>query len=337
MAKSPRVLVLFNPTAQSGKAKDKWDEIQAACQSLGVEIKRFNTLPGGRTRDLVAGWVKEKRFDLMIGVGGDGTLTEIIQGIMEGCERNKMPLEDLPVFSLIPLGTGNNIAKSVGIDPGDGIQKALDIAIKGDEMLIDVGKVDGVYFADAFTIGMDPVILSQRNQDREAVSRIPLIKTILRDYFLYFWSFVKKIFTHKAVEATLWIDGNVQKIPNLYNLIVNNSPVYAGVFDFAKENSRALMQDGFFDLIFFLGRNDYISKLLIAHRIHPLNEEHFKKIMVKHTTNMRGKNIIIHLAHPVPSQIDGEEYLTKERFEISVIPSALRVKVPTQEQISGAV
>ena len=85
--------------------------------------------------------------------------------------RGKNPAAAIPPYAIIPFGTGNNIAKSFGFDPGFGnlntcIESAVDTAVNGGEHQVDLGKVNGQWFLDAFTVGIDAHILSGRNRDR---------------------------------------------------------------------------------------------------------------------------------------------------------------------------
>src|SRR5262245_15239347 len=104
------VLAIFNPTAQSGESIKHWNDLHAAGQTLGMNLKRIDTLPGGKTRDVVTNFVRSEIYPLLLGVGGDGTFTEIIQGIMQAKDQHGIALEKLPRFAVVPLGTGNNVS-----------------------------------------------------------------------------------------------------------------------------------------------------------------------------------------------------------------------------------
>src|SRR5213079_133499 len=83
--------------------------------------------------------------DLLIAAGGDGTLNEVVHGLMD--------LSDIarPVLGVVPLGTANDFATGCGIprDP----EKALALCIEGDEAAIDVGKANEHWFLNAASIG----------------------------------------------------------------------------------------------------------------------------------------------------------------------------------------
>jgi lipid kinase YegS len=83
--------------------------------------------------------------DLLIAAGGDGTLNEVVNGLME------LPIEARPVLGVVPLGTANDFATGCGIprDP----KKALALCLEGKAVAIDVGKANKYWFLNAATAG----------------------------------------------------------------------------------------------------------------------------------------------------------------------------------------
>lgn len=65
-------------------------------------------------------------------VGGDGTVHEVVNGMLHRADKKKIPM------AFIPNGSGNDFCASLNISS---IQKALDYIIKGDSIKIDVGKI----------------------------------------------------------------------------------------------------------------------------------------------------------------------------------------------------
>lgn len=83
--------------------------------------------------------------DLLIAAGGDGTLNEVVHGLMD------IPKGARPVLGIVPLGTANDFATGCGIphDPA----KALTLCIKGEAVPIDVGKANDHWFINAASSG----------------------------------------------------------------------------------------------------------------------------------------------------------------------------------------
>src|SRR5437868_6672204 len=128
----------------NGKAAGH-DALQAAIarqRAAGHTIDVRVTSEKGDARRFMA---EIREVDLLIAAGGDGTLNEVIHGLME------LPIAARPVLGVVPLGTANDFATGCGIprDP----EKALALCIEGDEVAIDVAKANEHWFLNAASIG----------------------------------------------------------------------------------------------------------------------------------------------------------------------------------------
>src|SRR5437879_13254774 len=83
--------------------------------------------------------------DLLIAAGGDGTLNEVVHGLMD------LAIDARPTLGIVPLGTANDFATGCGIprDP----EKALALCMKGKQVPVDVGKANGNWFINAASCG----------------------------------------------------------------------------------------------------------------------------------------------------------------------------------------
>ena len=85
------------------------------------------------------------KVDLLIAAGGDGTLNEVVHGLMDLSKLER------PILGIVPLGTANDFANGCGI-PGDPV-KALALCMKAEAVLIDVGKANDHWFINAASSG----------------------------------------------------------------------------------------------------------------------------------------------------------------------------------------
>jgi lipid kinase YegS len=110
---------------------------RAAGQRIEVRVTREK----GDARRFVA----EAQVDLLIAAGGDGTLNEVIHGLMA------LSADARPVLGIVPLGTANDFATGCGIprDP----QEALALCMEGEGVPIDVGKANEHWFLNAASVG----------------------------------------------------------------------------------------------------------------------------------------------------------------------------------------
>jgi lipid kinase YegS len=83
--------------------------------------------------------------DLLIAAGGDGTLNEVLHGLMDVLKAAR------PVLGIVPLGTANDFATGIGIPPDPA--KALALCMRGEAVPIDVGKANDHWFINAASSG----------------------------------------------------------------------------------------------------------------------------------------------------------------------------------------
>ena len=138
-ASSRKVRLILN-----GKAAghDALRTAVARQRAAGHSIEIRVTWENGDARQFVAEAGEE---DLLIAAGGDGTLNEIVHGLMD------LSADARPVLGVVPLGTANDFATGCGIprDP----EKALALCLEGDGVPIDVGKANEHWFLNAASIG----------------------------------------------------------------------------------------------------------------------------------------------------------------------------------------
>jgi lipid kinase YegS len=85
------------------------------------------------------------KVDLLIAAGGDGTVNEVVHGLMD------LPTAARPALGVVPLGTANDFAIGCGI-PRDA-QEALTLCVEGEAVPVDLGKANEHWFLNAASIG----------------------------------------------------------------------------------------------------------------------------------------------------------------------------------------
>ena len=115
----------------------------------------------GHSIDIRVTWEKgdARRFvsqagkvDLLVAAGGDGTLNEVVNGLMA------LPIDARPALGIAPLGTANDFAVACGIprDP----EKALALCMEGESVPIDVGKANEYWFLNAASAGFGAQVIA---------------------------------------------------------------------------------------------------------------------------------------------------------------------------------
>ena len=130
-----RARIIYNPTSGREIFKKHLPEVLAKLEVAGYETSCHATTCAGDATTAAKAAV-ERDFDIIIAVGGDGTLNEVVAGVSE--------FENRPKIGLIPMGTTNDFARAVHI-PRD-IDKAVEIIIAGNSIPVDVGRVNDRYF-----------------------------------------------------------------------------------------------------------------------------------------------------------------------------------------------
>ena len=153
-------LLILNPASGHGLGRKLRPRIERALRDAGVACDVLETTaPGdavGLARDAAARGVGR-----VVAAGGDGTVHEVANGLLQA-----PPAADgatRPALATIPIGTGNDFAKLVGVYKLPPEEAAKRIAA-GRVRVFDVGKVVGEYFDNSLGIGFDAEVARQANQ-----------------------------------------------------------------------------------------------------------------------------------------------------------------------------
>lgn len=326
-----KVLCVLNPGAAGGDAVKAWPSVAELLQQQGAEYELLSCKPGSPIRDQVVAHLSAagpQAYGVVAGLGGDGTHSAIINGLMQirALCGGHLPFH----YAFIPLGTGNDIAKSLGIRVQDefsarDLRRAVSAILHGANYCLDLGVINGTYFADALTIGLDSRILIERNSRKRALEGIRFLRPLARGRFLYTLSLGSRFFQHAPVEGEVVVDGSSWYKGRLINLVVNNTRIYAGDFDFSRE---AYADDGLLDVVLFNAHVDYLTRYLLAIRHNPDKIRDLSEDLHRRSMHAQGRSIEIRLAHPEPAQLDGEELPGASLFKVSVEPRVLPIKTP---------
>ena len=94
-------------------------------------------------------------YETVIVIGGDGTVHEVINGLMT------IDAENRPLLALVPSGSGNDSCRMAGI-PLD-IAEALTTILTGQLKAFDLGKCNDTYFLNSCSVGIDALVVAKTN------------------------------------------------------------------------------------------------------------------------------------------------------------------------------
>ena len=236
--KQNKITIIFNPKANLGRAWQTEESLQS-CLPDDSHIEWLRTeYPGQAT--YIAQTASESRSHRIIAIGGDGTIHEVINGLIKSGKK------DLPSLGIVPVGSGNDFAFSLGIstDPCTALDQSL--TFKGQP--IDIGYVKNSrgeieYWSNAVGIGFDAIVVIYTRKMQ-----------YLKGFTVYFAAVLRTLFfNHKSFHLEGVID-NKKFDANLLMLALCNGQREGGGFYLAPQSEQ---NDGLLDFVML----NYVSKI----------------------------------------------------------------------------
>ena len=271
-----KYVFIINPAS----GKTDYDKIkQNIMKTLENENYEIYETKAPKEATEIASRFKNEENTVVYSVGGDGTLNEVVNGIAEGkCK-----------LGIIPTGSGNDFYRTLKEAQTENVR-------------LDLGKVNGRYFINIASVGMDAETCNNANK----------IKSKIKLHSSYYLALIHTFLTFKSKSLKLKIDKNVYAGDYIIAAICNGK-YYGGGFKIAPVAS---FDDNQFDiyLVSKAGKLKLIKILLAL-----LKSEHEKYNEVRKYT---GKNITITSENNLIINIDGEITISKN-IEIEMIEDAL--------------
>lgn len=337
---TPGVLLVGNPTAQSGHNAARIERARALLDEAGLRHDFVATRPNGETIPLVADALTRGAYTMVVSMGGDGTFREVASALM-ACPRR-----EAVALGMLPTGTANDQGRSFGLDSSEGaLAENVAVLRAGHETRLDAGHlraldIEGVeqaaaWFFDSVGWGLSARVLARRNRDRRLVSQLGPLKELYRDQLVYAGALLAEFLKSYVVEdkfgARITTDDGVKRFRRLTDLVVKATPIYGGAWIFDRT---ALHDDGLFEVVPFRGRRDWTSKAIVDVAGNPLHEEVLNRVGIEHSHPFRIARARFEFelppaGAPFAAQVDGEEFTATYAAEVAVHPRALRLVVPS--------
>jgi diacylglycerol kinase (ATP) len=298
--------VILNPAAGHGNGARALPAIRTALAYYEIPYELVQTTgPNDATR--LAQQAIADGVEVIIAAGGDGTLNEIINGLM----AYKQPGVKLPAVGVLCVGRGNDFAGSVGI-PAE-IDAACRLIKEGPRRQIDVGRVtggiypQGRYFINAVGIGFDAVGTIEVSKLPRWGGFLSFVIAIFKTIFLY----------NQAPQAEIRYDGNTLTQRSLLISMMNGRRLGGGFF----LAPSARQDDGLIDLCIAEQMTSFQIIRLIPHF---MKGTHVTQPKIKMAQAHR---VTIHsLDGPLPTQTDGEIISTEGwEIEVEMLPRQIEV------------
>ena len=271
---------IVNPISGRGKALKVSLGIKKICEEEKLDyLIHYTNGPKDATR--IAKKVKGSK-NIIYSVGGDGTLNEVLNGVI-GTKN---------MLAVIPAGSGNDFYRT--------------LSKMDDEMpLIDVGKVNGKYFLNVVSIGIDAEVA--KNAEVMKKLKVPTSQ-------IYNASIVYTFFKYKFKDIEFSVD-NTRSKNKCTILTICNGKMYGGGYKIAPE---ALLSDGYFDVYIV----DKISKPTLPFLLGKLKKgthESLKEVHKSKATKIKFK-----CDYDLVCNVDGEIMIDR-KFNIKILPKSLLI------------
>lgn len=302
--------IILNPWAGRGLAGQRRGELEQALRRADLSFDIVTTHARGGATELTYQAI-ERGYDQIIAVGGDGTINEIVNGII-GCRQSQGRGATL---GIVPLGTGSDFVKALdGVQPND-LSDAVRRLAEAKTRLVDAGRIvveagnqeTTRCFINGLGMGLDAQV---------AVESLKLTK--FKGLAVYLVAILRALAVYKAHPMTVRFDEYEVRRRLLFASVANGR-CQGGGFWLTPE---ALIDDGMLDLCM-------IDKMrldeIIRHITKLLDGSHTK---LRQVTMGRARHVEVTCNRPIPVATDGEVVATDaRRIWVEVLPGAIEVVV----------
>ena len=295
------VVFVVNPASGNGAAGKTWPKTRELAAGRGLDGDAVLTTAPGHAIDLARS-AAEGGARLVVAVGGDGTINEVVNGLLE----SKSSQVELAV---LPQGTGDDFARTFGIPTKS--ELAVAAAAGGETRSVDVGRASFVggerYFANFAGAGISGAIARRGARTSRRLGAKAA----------YMWATATVFVRWSSVPMRIELDGETRE-GAMYEVIVSNGKYAAGGMKVAPD---ARPDDGQFDAVLIgdVSKADFVTTFPKIYR--GRHTTHPKVEVVRATT------VAVEASEPLPVVLDGEQPgTTPARF--TIVPGALRLRVP---------
>lgn len=308
-------LVIVNPKSAGGATQGRWAETAADFRAhFGAFQVAFTKKHGDGVDLALRGAAQGRKF--IIACGGDGTINEVANGIMQ----SGADIE----FGVLPSGTGGDFRRTIGMPQET---RAAGAALAGGvTKRIDVGKVtylthDGEaasrYFLNVSSFGLSAAII-ERVKSSNIVGWIP--HDILRGKTNFALSTLQEVLGLNFETVCVRFDDAEAKPLNTINFCVCNARFFGGGMKIAPD---AALNDGFFDVV-NIGDIKTVKILLNAYKLYGGSHLDLKEVKATQARKIEVSPVNDEEIH---IEVDGElPGRLPATFEI--LPKALKMRVP---------
>lgn len=292
-----KIKVIFNPHADRGRSWDRASYLQSVLERHGGASWAASEYPGHATK--LALQAAKEGYRIVAAVGGDGTVHEVVNGIMQ------VPKDQRPVLAVVPIGSGNDFSANNGV-PLEA-EQAIEHVFNGTEKTIDIGQITdstgrSEYWDNTLGIGFDATVTLYSYKI-----------TRLQGFTMYLWAVIQTIIRNHDAPRMKIVTDQEELNQEVLMFVACNGPREGGGFHVAPD---AVPDDGWFHYAMI----KHVSRAMMFRLIpEVMNGTHGRFKQVK-----MGKFRELHLTseRPVMIHVDGEIFAG---FNSNVIDLRLKI------------
>nr|WP_321999745.1 diacylglycerol kinase family protein [Rhodococcus qingshengii] len=314
-----RALLIVNPNATSTTAAGR-DLLAHALESR-VRLTVAHTTHRGHAAEL-AREAHEDGFGSVIVHGGDGTVNEVVNGLLGSphpASMKSVPVGPIPTIAVVPGGSANVFARSLGIaaDPIDATNQLVDLLSERTRRRIGLAHCDNRWFTFNAGMGLDAdvceaVDASRKNGDAATPAR-------------YVRTAIAAFFRAKRVEPALTVHlPDQDPVSGVHYAFVSNSSPWTYLEERPVHTNPGTTFDSGLG-IFAMTSTKVLPSLRVVRQLLARGAEPKSKVLLR-TDDV--PTITIESSRPIGLQMDGDYIGLREKVEFTSVPDALEVFAP---------
>ena len=296
---------IINPAAKNKGSLKVWKKAKKYLEQEHINYEFWYTEYEGHAHELTKEILEKKADSLIVAVGGDGTIHEVVNGAAAYNQAR---------ISCIPAGSGNDFSRGYHIDKR--VRRALNNLCRNSQQAspIDLGYYQTNkkgYFVNSLGMGLDATVTKAVNQSKlkKYFNKIGAGKLV----YLYFF-FIKWL-TYKPIDVSLSVDGHEYSVNRVWLVTISNQPYFGGGI---KISPNSKPNDGLFHIIIVHN----ISRLkLILMFVTVLWGGHLK---IRGVEELKGKQINLLSEQPALIHADGD-YIGNSKVSIDMHHHKLKI------------
>jgi diacylglycerol kinase family enzyme len=303
-----RALLVVNPKATTTSEHGRDLLVRALRSELDLTVER--TRRRGHASDL-AHRAAAEGMDVVVTLGGDGTVNEVINGMLR--ERVGKPT---PALAVVPGGSTNVFARALGLprDWADGTGVILDALHRGRTRTIGLGRADGRYFTFCAGFGLDAEVV-RRVERARLRGRVSTPALYMRKTFAQFLA------TDRRSANMILERPGEDPVEGLAMAVVQNTAPWTYVGDRAITACPGASFDTGLDLMAMTALSPFSTTGTVFQLLLRSPNPHGRHMLTLHDL----AEFTLRSTRPMAFQMDGDYLGEREKVTFSSVPAALRV------------